>query len=87
MIKEIEQLRSKLDQVNPDLTPEDVSEWRTHPVTQQLFREATFNYINLLDSANDVPLTTEAIAVAASDKGERLNIEWLLDWSVEDEDN
>lgn len=87
MIKEIEQLRSKLDQVNPDLTPEDINEWRTHPVTQQLFRDATLNFITSLDLANDVPIDAVAIAAASQAKGERNTYEWLLDWSIEDESN
>jgi len=85
MIKEFEILLQELDHVNPDLTPEDVVDWISHPVTQQLFRDAKINLIKSLDGLDDVPLDTLAIAQASESKGERNTYKWLLEWGLPDE--
>ena len=85
MIKEIEELVKEFDQVDPDITKDDLYDWTQHPVTQQLFRDAKTNFIKTLDSLDDVPLDTRAIAVASESKGERNTYKWLLEWGLPDE--
>lgn len=85
MIKEIEALIKEFDFVDPEISKEDLVDWKSHPVTQQLFRDAKINLIKTLDTLDDVPLDTPAIAQASESKGERNTYKWLLEWAENDE--